>query len=154
MATKRFFAALGLALGLATASPAQELQAMRAGTTGPITGFNYSNISRYLWYRHGTANGIPTIEMYGIHPGESDATLDTPPAGSGWIPYLNSDGEASAYISETSAFTSSSSNSIADKATSAGFYDTSVDPEMHMWWPIFETTITNAQGALANDYGY
>ena len=31
MATKRFFAALGLALGLATASPAQELQAKVSG---------------------------------------------------------------------------------------------------------------------------
>ena len=28
------------------------------------------------------------------------------------------------------------------------------DPNTHQFWPIFQSTITNSQGALVNDYGY
>ena len=28
------------------------------------------------------------------------------------------------------------------------------DPELHMFWPIFNTTMINSQGKIKNDYGY
>ena len=28
------------------------------------------------------------------------------------------------------------------------------DPNQHMFWPIFDITLTNSQGYLKNDYGY
>lgn len=33
-------------------------------------------------------------------------------------------------------------------------YSEDVDPNTRQFWPIFEITITNSQGALKNDYGY
>lgn len=127
----------------------EELKAIRSGDKGKITGVEYSGLSDYLWYRHGTENGIPTIEMYGIHIGEGDATDTTPPEGSGWIPYTNSSGEISMYISPDKAFVSDSGG---DKATAAGFYD--ADPNLKQWWPIPQTSIINSQGSLVNDYNY
>ena len=88
--------------------------------------------------------------MYGIHLGENQATETSCPAeGTGWQPYLNSDGEPSMYISPESAFTTDAGG---DKASPAGFYD--ADPDLKQYWPIPATTITNSQGTLTNDYGY
>lgn len=48
-----------------------------------------------------------------------------------------------------------------DDAKSTGFYEarirglyTTPDPERHMFWPIFNDTMTNSQGYIKNDYGY
>ena len=129
---------------------AAELVAMRSDATGAITGKNYGQLGDYLWYRHTTADGLPAIEMYGIHLGENQATETSCPAeGTGWQPYLNSDGEPSMYISPESAFTTDAGG---DKASPAGFYD--ADPDLKQYWPIPATTITNSQGTLTNDYGY
>ena len=97
-------------------------------------------INKVLWYRH-TADGI---ETYGLRPGETESDMATPPAGSGWILYTDSKGEAANYISE---------NSFEKKS----LYVSSLDKDgidKRMWWPIFESTITNSQGALVNDYDY
>ena len=129
---------------------ADELAAMRTDATGAITGKNYGQLGDYLWYRHTTADGIPAIEMYGIHIGENQATETSCPAeGTGWQPYLNSEGEPSMYISPESAF---KTDSGVDKASTAGFYD--ANPDLKQYWPIPATTITNSQGTLFNDYGY
>ncbi len=132
---------------------AVELVQMRTRATGSITGKNYGTLGEYLWYRYGTANGIPTIEMYGIHIGESQASDTTPPpTGTGWQPYTNSEGQPSKYIDEDSF--KSDSNSL-DKATSDGFYNNGAgDPNAKQYWPIPQTTIINSQGTLYNDYGY
>ncbi|MBO8445490.1 MAG: RagB/SusD family nutrient uptake outer membrane protein [Bacteroidetes bacterium] len=126
---------------------ATELNTLRNGGRGTITGRDYSLLGHYLWYRHGTENGIPTIEMYGIHLGENEADETTPPAGSGWIPYLNSSGATTEYI-DTDSFTSTDTQ--LDKATPDGFYN--ADPNLQQWWPIPEVAIINAQGSLKNDY--
>lgn len=143
-----------------------ELQKMRAHSTGPVTGFDYSQLSTYMWYRHGTADGIPTIEMYGMRPGDSFVDDKTPPAGDGWQPYVNTEGESSKYLydltkstgddgKEKTSGTFYSSDTGIDKAhkgEGGGFYDK--DPNLQQWWPIPATTITNSQGSLKNDYGY
>ena len=132
----------------------EELVAMRGKGTGPVTGFNYAGLGTYLWYRHGTVDGIPSIEMYGIHNGETAATDVIAPEGSGWVPYTNSDGEPSRYFyyeNGKGAFISSDTGF--DKAVN-GFYDEETNPDAKQWWPIPQTTITNAQGSLYNDYGY
>lgn len=98
------------------------------------------DINKVLWYKH-TADGI---ETYGLRPGETDTDMATPPSGSGWILYTDSKGEAANYISATSF----------DKKI---LYVSSLDKDgidKRMWWPIFESTITNSQGALVNDYDY
>ena len=47
-----------------------------------------------------------------------------------------------------------------DKNADTGLYDALVegiynyDPEQHMFWPIFNDTMTNSQGYITNDYGY
>ena len=47
-----------------------------------------------------------------------------------------------------------------DDAKSTGFYEARIrglytsDPEQHMFWPIFNDTMTNSQGYIKNDYGY
>ena len=139
-----------------------ELQKMRAHGTGPVTGFDYSQLSTYLWYRHGTADGIPTIEMYGMRPGDAYVDDATPPAGEGWQPYVNSEGESSKYLydlttndeGKTSGTFYSSDNNVdkAGKGAGGGFYEQ--DPDLQQWWPIPATTIVNSQGSLRNDYGY
>ncbi|MBO4670780.1 MAG: RagB/SusD family nutrient uptake outer membrane protein [Bacteroidales bacterium] len=50
---------------------------------------------------------------------------------------------------------------VSDTGTDTGLYDDLVehglytgDPIQHMYWPIFNDSITNSQGALKNDYGY
>lgn len=132
----------------------EELVAMRGKGTGPVTGFNYAGLGTYLWYRHRTVDGIPSIEMYGIHNGETAATDVIAPEGSGWEPYTNSDGEPSRYFyyeNGKGAFISSDTGF--DKAVN-GFYDEETNPDAKQWWPIPQTTITNAQGSLYNDYGY
>ncbi len=129
-----------------------ELVTIRQKGIGPITGMNYSELGEYLWYRHGTADGIPTIEMFGIHRGENTATDVTPPDGDGWTPYVNSDGEASRYISDTAFINSDTKVDKAQKGEGGGFYQ--ADPNLKQWWPIPETSIVNSQGSLVNDYAY
>ena len=47
-----------------------------------------------------------------------------------------------------------------DDAKKTGFYTERIkgiytsDPEQHMFWPIFNDTMTNSQGNIKNDYGY
>ena len=47
-----------------------------------------------------------------------------------------------------------------DDGKSTGFYTSRIDgiytadPVQHMFWPIFNDTMTNSQGAIKNDYGY
>ena len=47
-----------------------------------------------------------------------------------------------------------------DDAKKTGFYTERIqgiytsDPEQHMFWPIFNDTMTNSQGFIKNDYGY
>ena len=47
-----------------------------------------------------------------------------------------------------------------DDAKKTGFYTERIngiytsDPEQHMFWPIFNDTMTNSQGYIKNDYGY
>ena len=52
-------------------------------------------------------------------------------------------------------------NKIVDSAgKDTGLYDALIngiysrDPEQYMFWPIYNTTMTNSQGAIKNDYGY
>ncbi len=52
-------------------------------------------------------------------------------------------------------------NKIVDnKGADTGLYDAlieglySADPNQHMFWPIFNTTMINSQGNIQNDYGY
>ena len=90
--------------------------------------------------------------MYGNHIGDEGATETSCPAsGSGWQPYTNSEGEASKYF-DTDIFTSDEAKNIQNKNTTDGFYDS--DPNLKQYWPIPQTTITNSQGSLKNDYGY
>ena len=59
---------------------ASELQAFRDGSADSPKHIDYSTLGSYCWYRHGTDSyGVPTIEMYGIHPGENQADATTPP---------------------------------------------------------------------------
>ncbi len=105
-----------------------------------VAGVGSLGINKVLWYRQ-TADGI---ETYGLRPGETESDLVTPPAGSGWILYTDSKGEASNYISD---------NSFEKKF----LYVSGLDKDgidKRMWWPIFESTVTNSQGALVNDYDY
>lgn len=140
----------------------QELQAFRAGSPESPKGIDYSTLGTYCWYRHGTdSDGIPTIEMYGIHPGENQADATTPPpVGTGWVPYTSSSGSVSRYF-VTDAIASEAGTTPAfvvndgktDKATATGgFYIN--NPDEYQWWPIFEISIMNSQGALKNDYKY
>ena len=131
-----------------------ELQAMAGGTQGPVTGFNYANINGgYLWYRHSTQDGVPVIEMYGLNSGEKDnVTATTGPSGSGWQPYTNSEGNPSVYLDAETFKHEGQSNTITDKASSEGFYNS--DPDLKQYWPIPQTSIINSQGTLFNDYGY
>ena len=47
-----------------------------------------------------------------------------------------------------------------DDAKNTGFYTARIegiytsDPVQHMFWPIFNDTMTNSQGMIKNDYGY
>ena len=47
-----------------------------------------------------------------------------------------------------------------DDAKKTGFYAEKIegiyaqDPVQHMFWPIFNDTMTNSQGYIKNDYGY
>lgn len=139
-----------------------ELQAFRSRSTDSPKHIDYSTLGTYCWYRHGTdSNGIPTIEMYGIHPGENQADAVTPPpTGTGWMPYTSSSGAVTRYFvstqdqSETdSAPAFLVSDGKVDKATAAGgFYIN--NPDTYQWWPIFEISIINGQGVLKNDYQF
>ena len=49
---------------------------------------------------------------------------------------------------------------VDSKGADTGLYDAlieglySADPNQYMFWPIFNDTMTNSQGAIKNDYGY
>ena len=141
-----------------------ELQDFRAGSAESHKGINYSTLGTYCWYRHGTdANGIPTIEIYGIHPGENQADATTPPpTGTDWMPYTSSSGSVSRYFVTTSvagedpqsaAFWVGETGKKIDKATAAGGFYLN-NPDEYQWWPIFDITVMNSQGTLKNDYHY
>lgn len=103
--------------------------------------YSDSNFGPGLWYRY-LADG-KSIECYGY---------DTPvPAKSpeleaaGWICY-----DADGYFD----FLDSETGKLSEKAEGKveSFYD--IDPDTRQWWPIPQTTLTNSQGTLFNDYGY
>lgn len=78
-----------------------------------------------------------TLSLYGYNEGE----LGTVPEGDDWLPYTDSEGkEVENYFS-----------SIKEARINAIYVN---DPDYYQWWPIFETTITNSQGKLVNDYGF
>ncbi|MCD8312900.1 MAG: RagB/SusD family nutrient uptake outer membrane protein [Bacteroidales bacterium] len=142
---------------------ADELAELRAGEVGDITGVDYGQLfnpdnesesngpRQYCWYyKYTDEDKLPNIYIYGIHLGETECSAtQTPPGAYDWIQYTNSDGEVSSYIS-SSSFTSSSSGT--DRTVSEGFYAN--DPNTQQYWPIPETSITNGQGYLVNDYGF
>ncbi len=131
---------------------AEELVAMREQTVGPITGFDYSTLGNWCWYYRTTdSNGQPSIVMYGPHAGETDVQeLTAPDTDHDWIAYTNDSGSTTEYLDEET-FISSTTGDKADPTI--GFYYYS-NPDEHQWWPIPQTTITNGQGYLVNDYGY
>ena len=98
---------------------------------------DYAQVGEYLWYKQ-TSEGL---QMYGLKRGENDVTLDVPPAGSGWQCYTDSNGEPSKYMSK-------------DPFGKKTLYKDGDDPDKRQWWPIFQVTLTNSQGALKNDYGF
>lgn len=116
---------------------ASELEATQAELASFGDNLAARGINKVLWYRH-TSDGIQT---YGLKPGETDSDLVTPPAGSGWIAYTDSKGEAANYISDKPF----------EKKV---LYVNSDNIEKRMWWPIFQSTVTNSQGSLVNDYEY
>ena len=114
---------------------------------------------RYLWYRYGTdENGVTTIEMYGLDKSENAATADEPPAGTGWQIHVNSEGNPTQYFPEDLfgdkkqlLFDASKLKDVPDMS------NITVDGpsgRVFQWWPIFETSITNSQNTLKNDYGF
>ena len=112
---------------------------------------------RYLWYRYGTdENGVTTIEMYGLDKSENAATADEPPAGTGWQIHVNSEGNPTQYFPED--LFGDKKQLLFDESKLLDVPDMSnitVDGpsgRVFQWWPIFETSITNSQNTLKNDY--
>ncbi len=132
-----------------------ELQAVKTNTT-------YQG--RYLWYRYGTdSHGVTTIEMYGLNPDEVDAmSSDTPPAGSGWQVHVNSEGEPTQYFPDDLFedkkvllyVHDEDSDNLLDVPDQSGLVLDGPSGRVCQWWPIFETSITNSQNTLKNDYGF
>ena len=100
----------------------------------------YTNLPDYVYYKY-EADG-QTIKMYGLHPGETDYES----LGEGWEPYLNSEGQPTKY------FSTSETGGLTDKANT--LYREGIDPEQHMYWPIFQIDLTNSVNTIVNDYGY
>ena len=71
------------------------------------------------------------------------------------ITFLTADGEVPAGTEISAGYVNKY-----DDAKSTGFYEARIrglytnDPEQHMFWPIFNDTMTNSQGYIKNDYGY
>lgn len=71
------------------------------------------------------------------------------------ITFLTSGGETPKGAELTTGYVSKY-----DDAKKTGFYTDRIngiytaDPEQHMFWPIFNDTMTNSQGYIKNDYGY
>ena len=71
------------------------------------------------------------------------------------ITFLTSGGETPKGAELTTGYVSKY-----DDAKKTGFYTERIrgiytsDPEQHMFWPIFNDTMTNSQGYIKNDYGY
>ena len=71
------------------------------------------------------------------------------------ITFLTTDGEVPAGTEISTGYVNKY-----DDAKSTGFYEARIrglytyDPEQHMFWPIFNDTMTNSQGYIKNDYGY
>ena len=104
-------------------------------------GAGYNDFGPYLYYRY-KEDGV-TLETYGLEHGQI-TTADVTPEGEGWLPYTDSKGAVTMYISE----------SAIDEDKINSMYDEGVNPDMRQWWPIFDATLVNAQGSLVNDYGY
>lgn len=89
--------------------------------------YSYLNQEGNIWYR---VNGNE-LEFYGFN-GEQDS-----PDGEEWTKkggYITKDSDGQTEERATTVYTN--------------------DPNTHQFWPIFQSTITNSQGALVNDYGY
>ena len=114
---------------------------------------------RYLWYRYGTdENGVTTIEMYGLDKSENAATADEPPAGTGWQIHVNSEGNPTQYFPDD-LFTDKKqllfdASKLKDVPDMSNITVDGPSGRVFQWWPIFETSITNSQNTLKNDYGF
>lgn len=102
----------------------------------------YGNFGPYVYYRY--ASDGKTIETYGLENGQ--LTTDVAP-GEDWLIETTDSGAPKLYIPDES-----SSNYGKFQILIDNFYQ--ADPNTRQWWPIPSITITNAQGALHNDYGY
>ena len=88
----------------------------------------YNNLTGDIYYRS-TDSGA---EIWGLNDGESAA-----PSGDDWT-------LVTGYIGEGKLKDDKIQSLVSDK----------VNADTRQFWPIFQSTITNSQGALVNDYGY
>ncbi len=91
-----------------------------------------------VYYKY-NADGY-TLSLYGYNEGE----LGNNP-GEGWMPYTDSQGKP------VENYFSGLCKDGDTKRVDAIYVN---DPDTRQWWPIFQSTITNSQGMLVNDYGY
>ena len=75
------------------------------------------------------------ITIYGLNPGETEVMTD-------WE-------YKAAYVNAN--YEKKPAEGMGDERIE-GIYTS--DPEQHMYWPIFNDTMTNSQGNIKNDYGY
>lgn len=91
--------------------------------------FSWLNANGDVYYSY-NADGMG-LTFWGLTPAEAE----TEPEGSQWI-------LEEGYITSENL----------DSETIEGMYIN--DPDTRQFWPIFDITLTNSQGALKNDYGY
>ena len=91
--------------------------------------FSWLNANGDVYYSY-NADGMG-LTFWGLTPAEAE----TEPEGSQWI-------LEEGYITPENL----------DSETIEGMYIN--DPDTRQFWPIFDITLTNSQGALKNDYGY
>ena len=97
----------------------------------------FATVGNNVYYKY-NADGY-TISLYGYNPGEN---VDP---GEGWTAYTDSEGN-----------TPSNYFSLKDEKINSFYGNGSadMDPNTKQWWPIPALAITDAQGALKNDYGF
>lgn len=90
----------------------------------------YASLPNSIYYQY--AEDEESIIIYGFNEGETENP------GNGWDVVDN-------YIQD------SKGKAKLDLTKKVLFQN---DPDTHMYWPIFETSITNSQGYLKNDFGF
>jgi len=91
---------------------------------------DYASLPNSIYYQY--AEDEESIIIYGFNEGETENP------GNGWDVVDN-------YIQD------SKGKAKLDLTKKVLFQN---DPDTHMYWPIFETSITNSQGYLKNDFGF